>query len=110
VMSREVREKSASFYNNYNLLGLDIFMDTSFRYNRIQLSVVFGFLNQGVQESIPPGYKGWWNRFLGSLNVYKFGICIFGRGSGKTTGICSSSMPRPPPLPSSTSLPTIPTL
>jgi hypothetical protein len=30
-MSREVREKSASFYNNYNLLGLDIFIDTSFR-------------------------------------------------------------------------------
>jgi hypothetical protein len=43
VMSREVREKSASFYNNYNLLGLDIFMDTSFRYGRIQLSVTFGY-------------------------------------------------------------------
>jgi hypothetical protein len=43
VMSREVREKSASFYNNYNLLGLDIFMDTSLRYSRIQLSVVFDY-------------------------------------------------------------------
>jgi hypothetical protein len=68
-MNREVREKSASFYNNYNLLGLDIFMDTSLRYSREQLSDVSGFLNQGVQESIPPGYIGWWNRFLGCRSI-----------------------------------------
>ncbi len=24
----------------------------------------------------PPGCKGWWNRFLGPLNVYKFGLRI----------------------------------
>jgi hypothetical protein len=22
----------------------------------------------------PPGYIGWWNRFLGSLNIYKYGL------------------------------------
>ncbi len=25
----------------------------------------------------PPGYKGWRIRFLGSLNVYKYGLCLF---------------------------------
>jgi len=28
------------------------------------------FVNLGAQESVP------WNRFLGSLNVYKFELCI----------------------------------
>ncbi len=30
------------------------------------------------EESIPPGYIGWWNRFLGVLNVHKFGLCSVG--------------------------------
>jgi hypothetical protein len=29
-----------------------------------------------AHESILPGYIGWWNRFLGSLNVYKFGLWL----------------------------------
>jgi hypothetical protein len=24
----------------------------------------------------PSDYIGWWNRFLGSLNVYKYGLCL----------------------------------
>jgi hypothetical protein len=27
-----------------------------------------------VRQPGPPGYKGWWNRFLRSLNVYKYGL------------------------------------
>ena len=33
MANREVRERSSSFYNNYSLLGLDIFMDSSLRYS-----------------------------------------------------------------------------
>jgi hypothetical protein len=34
------------------------------------LSSESDFVNeQGAQESIPPGNKGWWNRFLASLNA-----------------------------------------
>ncbi len=35
------------------------------------------FVNlSGAQKSIPPAYVAWWNPFLDSFNVYKFGLWI----------------------------------
>jgi hypothetical protein len=32
---------------------------------------------EGPQELNPPSYVAWCNRFLGSLNVYKFELCLY---------------------------------
>jgi hypothetical protein len=36
----------------------------------------FLVLLKSLKKSDSAGYIGWWNRFLGSLNVYKFGLRV----------------------------------
>ncbi len=49
-----------------------------------------GRFDNPICRTGPPGYIGWWNnRFRGSMNVYKFGLCSGGRegaGRGRQAG------------------------
>ncbi len=62
----------------------------SYLFSKYQFHSLYKPLTDPVSINLQrkPGYRGWWNRFMGSLNVYKHGLCFLGidKGTEQTDG------------------------
>ncbi|XP_023340842.1 tubulin polyglutamylase TTLL4 isoform X2 [Eurytemora carolleeae] len=57
-ISREVENNSPSFYNNYNLLGLDIFIDENMRPNLLEVNTIPSLFINSISKDIDTNIKG----------------------------------------------------